>query len=130
MSDEKKTGYKQPPRDRQFKAGQSGYPQGRPKGTRNLKTDLNELLSGKVAVNINGRPRRISRQEFLLLSLHKRAALGDVKASTSLLNMVMKLNPATTEPAPDGKLSKTDEEIAAEFLRRNQTKPGGNEPCS
>jgi hypothetical protein len=33
-------GYGKPPKHTQFKPGKSGNPQGRPKGTKNLKTDL------------------------------------------------------------------------------------------
>ena len=36
---EHKIGYGRPPRHSQYKPGQSGYPRGRPKGSRNFKTD-------------------------------------------------------------------------------------------
>ncbi len=37
-------GYRKPPKHTRFKPGQSGNPRGRPKGTKNLKTDLIEEL--------------------------------------------------------------------------------------
>ena len=44
-SERSEVGYRKPPKATQFKQGQSGNPHGRPKGTKNLKTDLIEELS-------------------------------------------------------------------------------------
>ena len=42
MSDDYEVGYKKPPIHTRFKPGVSGNPKGRPKGTKNLATDLAE----------------------------------------------------------------------------------------
>ena len=39
--------YKQPPKETQFKPGETGNPNGRPKGRKNIKTMLTELLSAQ-----------------------------------------------------------------------------------
>ena len=39
-SEEEKIGYRKPPTKTRFKPGQSGNPNGRPRGSVNLKTDL------------------------------------------------------------------------------------------
>jgi hypothetical protein len=44
-------GYGKPPKHTQFKLGESGNPQGRSKGTKNLKTDLAEELCEKIVVH-------------------------------------------------------------------------------
>ena len=49
------TGYARPPKGHQFKPGQSGNPGGRPKGARNLRTDLTRMMKKHVLVRENGK---------------------------------------------------------------------------
>jgi hypothetical protein len=123
-----KTGFKRPPKVTQFKSGQSGNPKGRPKGSRNLKTDLNDLMKKRIVIREDGEARRISRQEAVLLSLFGKAARGDVRASTTLVNMVMKLNPETSDGSRPSDISDSDQDIIDDFLRRHSLsdRVGGN----
>ncbi|MGY3477315.1 DUF5681 domain-containing protein [Bradyrhizobium ottawaense] len=41
-------GYGRPPREHQFKPGQSGNKNGRPKGSKNEATIINEILDRKI----------------------------------------------------------------------------------
>jgi hypothetical protein len=121
MSDDDQTGFKQPPSGGQFKPGNSGNPSGRPKGSRNLRTDLTQLMKKKIAVRENGKSRSISRQEAMLLRLYDKALHGDVKAATSIINMIMKLDPtSSSENLIKEATSETDKEIISDFLRRHQ----------
>ncbi len=111
-------GYGKPPVQSRFKPGQSGNPRGRPRGTRNLKTDLVEELSETLMVTENGRPRRISKQRAMVKALTARALKGDTRAAGLLVEMIAKtmgLDP-TTE-APD-RLPEHDEAILEEALAR------------
>jgi hypothetical protein len=118
MSDGQDGRYRKPPEAHQFKPGKSGNPRGRPKGTRNLKTDLTRLLKRRISVREDGETRHISRQEAILLSLYSKAISGDVRATMSILTMLMKLEPTmTSEPAQD-EVSPRDEEIIEDYLRR------------
>lgn len=119
MSESEKIGYKRPPKAHQFKPGESGNSRGRPKGTRNLGTDLKDILGRRVSIREDGKERRISRQEALLLSLYNKALHGDVRAATAIINMLSKLAPSSAEsPAAAPSLSENDERILADFLRR------------
>jgi hypothetical protein len=84
-------GYGKPPKHTQFQPGKSGNPQGRPKGTKNLKTDLAEELSEKILVHEGGQPRKLSKQRALVKALLTRALKGDVRAANLLLSMMMRL---------------------------------------
>jgi len=120
--DSEEKGYKRAPKAHQFKSGQSGNPRGRPKGTRNLSTDLAEISSRRVSIRENGKERRISRQEAILLSLYTKALHGDVRAAMSIINMLMKLQPQTG-PEPETGISASDQSIVEGFLRRHATAP-------
>jgi Family of unknown function (DUF5681) len=112
------SGYKHPPERSRFKPGQSGNPRGRPKGARNLKTDLTALMKKRVAIREDGELRRVSRQEAMLLSLFDKAVRGDVKASSQMIAMLMKMEVHAAPSEPDIVTDK-DRTIVEDFLRRN-----------
>jgi hypothetical protein len=122
MTNDKEAGYGNPPKDHRFTPGKSGNPRGRPKGARNMRTDLAKMMKRKVTVRENGRPRRISRQEAMLLSLYDKALHGDVRAAMSIINMMLIIEPAArVDIASEKALSDIDKNIVADFLRRNQS---------
>jgi hypothetical protein len=78
-------GYGRPPRATQFKRGQSGNPKGRPKGSRNVSSELVDFFFGKVTVNDGGRSRRVTRLNAVLLTQWHRAVKGDERAARALV---------------------------------------------
>ncbi len=84
-------GHKRPPRHTQFRPGQSGNPKGRPPGSRNLKNDLLDELSGQIQIRTGDQHRRVSKQQALLKALVNRGLGGDVKAIASVFGMVARL---------------------------------------
>src|SRR4051794_14256830 len=77
MAADYEIGYGKPPPEARFRKGRPGNPRGRPKGTKNLKTDLQEELSQWIPIRDQGRSRRISKQRALIKSLIARALQGN-----------------------------------------------------
>jgi hypothetical protein len=121
----RRAGYKRPPKATQFKPGQSGNPSGRRRGSRNLRTDLVEILNGEVvAVSEDGHERTLSRQEVVLLTLFDKAKQGNVSASMALLNMAAKFVETAEAPVAN-ELSADDQKILDNFLRATGALPQG-----
>lgn len=91
MPDVGNIGYKRPPKNRQFQKGKSGNPKGRPKNTRNLKTDLAEELTSRISITAHGRAASVTKQKALVMALITRAIKGDTRAAIVIVNLVRQL---------------------------------------
>jgi hypothetical protein len=113
-------GYGKPPAKNQFKKGSSGNPKGRPKGSKNLKTDLTEELQEMILVREgNGRRRKISKQRALLKTIMAKALSGDAKAYAAAFNLALKItDPAAPAPGAAG-TSEDDRRLLKQFLARH-----------
>ena len=80
-----KVGFGKPPKHTQFRKGRSGNPKGRPRGSRNASTLLDEALKELVMVSENGERRTVSKLEAILKQLVNKAAQGDHRATQLLL---------------------------------------------
>jgi Family of unknown function (DUF5681) len=78
-------GYGRPPLHSRFKPGQSGYPKGRAKQSRNMRTIVRQVLNEKMQIRENGRMRRVSALEALIRLTLARCLKGDAKAVASLI---------------------------------------------
>jgi hypothetical protein len=72
----------------QFKKGQSGNPNGRPKGAKNRSTTARKWLNINIkAVNpLNLEEEQMSQEDLMTLALIKKARQGDVAAYKALLD--------------------------------------------
>ena len=93
-------GYRKPPKHTRFQPGRSGNPQGRPKDTKNLKTDLMEELGEKILIREGDQSHKVSKQRAVVKTLVARTLKGDARAATLLTSMMMRLL-ETGEGAPD-----------------------------
>jgi hypothetical protein len=73
-------GYKRPPKDTQFAAGQSGNPAGRPKGRRNFSALMDEAMEERMTINEGGRRRTVTKGQVIAKQLMNKAASGDLGA--------------------------------------------------
>jgi hypothetical protein len=105
-----KTGYRKPPAEHRFRAGRSGNPKGRPKGSKNFKTDVSEILGTPVVIDQGGRRLRVSTQKATLMRLRDKALHGDSKAMDRMLALAS-LHSEIVEEPDEGQLEDEDQEI-------------------
>jgi len=112
-------GYGKPPRHTRFELGRSGNPQGRPGGSKNLSTLLNEALSEPVIVVENGRRRKIAKRQAIITQLVNRSAKADLKAIPILLTMLRDIESRADRWSSDPAAStETDQQIIQRIRTR------------
>jgi hypothetical protein len=87
VSNQAGVGYGRPPRHTRFKPGQSGTPGGRPKYTRNLKTIIQQALTGRITVREGERRRTITKLEGVVLRQVEGALKGNDRAALATLKI-------------------------------------------
>jgi hypothetical protein len=106
-------GYGRPPVEHQFKPLQSGNNRGRPKGSKNEATIINEILSRKIKITQNGKTRQISLLEGIHLKFAEDALRGNPKSAAFLLSR-KQLTDSSEQPATA--TLDTDEQKVLEFF--------------
>ncbi len=118
MQNDDDIGFGKPPKHTQFKPGQSGNPAGRPKGTKNLKTDLEEELRELITVREGGNQKIVSKQRAMLKSLTAKAVQGDPRAADIVINMMYRLLHEDDAEDTSRGLSPDDKAILKAFENR------------
>jgi hypothetical protein len=108
--------YRKPPGNTQFRPGQSGNPAGRPKGTRNFKTELRATLQTPVKINKAGRSRKVSTQRASLMVLSAKALNGDQRAIEHLIGLALRIDDEPSGPATAG-LDSNDRAILDAYVK-------------
>ena len=107
-----------PPRHAGFQKGRSGNPKGRPKGSKNLATLVNQALDETVMVTEDGRRRRVTKREQVITQLVNKSAAADLKATQIVLAMLRDVDSQADGSADPAVFTEPDHEI----IRRIQAR--------
>lgn len=134
MSDKRKPqntapiGYKKPPARTRFQKGRSGNPAGRPKGTPNFATALEQALSEQVIVNEGGQRHTVTKLVATVKQLVNKATQGDPRATQQVLNVlhVLDSDPSASN-ASTTHITETDRIVMQSIIERiSHTTEGEN----
>lgn len=117
MSNDHEVGYRKPPVSTRFKPGQSGNKSGRPKGSKNIRSLIEQEANEKISIQEAGRTRKITKQQAIVKRAFSKALSGDDRAIRTILTyleaaIAAPKDAAATEVAP------ADQEIIASFLKK------------
>jgi hypothetical protein len=112
-----KIGKGRPPLTTRWKPGQSGNPNGRPKGSRPVGAVLQDIIQQKVSVTESGKTRRISALEVMLRRLANDAMKSDQRAIKLLLSLVDRYSDSPETALQLREMLDEDEAILAQYLR-------------
>ncbi|ODS03463.1 hypothetical protein AUC71_09630 [Methyloceanibacter marginalis] len=111
-------GYGRPPKEHQFKPGQSGNPKGRPKGSKNEATIWREVMSKQIPIREGDKARKVSVLEAMILKHVERALGDDIKAAIFVLNRIRLID--GNAPVETGGFGQDDQEVLDGFIKRIQ----------
>ena len=117
-----------PPVSGQFPKGKSGNPSGRPRGTKNFATDVEEILNTKVKVQENGKSVKVSSQKATLMRLREKALNGDARSMDRLLTLAEQQSANKEAASTERALNASEDDILARFLESSDTQSQNDEP--
>lgn len=114
-----KVGYRRPPKKNQFKKGQSGNPKGRPKGSSNFLTLLEQELQKSITITEDGKTKTISRKQAMVKRMVAGALQGDQKALYTLVELMRRIG-HFDETEVDALLPDDYESILDSYIEKRQ----------
>ena len=110
-------GYCRPPKEHQFRKGQSGNSKGRPKKSKNLQNLMDRELDQVVVVKEGGRELRLTKREAIVKRHVNSAMTGNTRAIEHLLRYCS--DNGLTDPF---ELTAEDEQVLLAAVRREARK--------
>jgi hypothetical protein len=106
------------PATTRWQKGQSGNPNGRRVGSKNLKTVVVSSANARVTVKDGGRRRNITKLEAAVKALADKAARGDARATQQLVQMVQKFDGGSQQSVPSPVLEGADKLVVEQLFIR------------
>lgn len=112
-------GYRRPPKTGRFKKGKSGNPKGRPKGSNNFITLLEQELEKLIVVNEDGKKKTITRMQAMVKRIVAGALQGEQKSLLTLVEILRRTGKFEEEGMSDF-LPEDYESILNDYVSRRQ----------
>jgi hypothetical protein len=116
-------GHGKPPKQCQFKPGQSGNPSGRPKGARNFQAEVLAELAELTTIQEANREITVSKQRACIKALVAAAMRGDMRACGVLLSLCARADAGASESEGE-EMAPEDREILDAFTARQPSPTG------
>jgi hypothetical protein len=110
-------GYRKPPKEAQWKKGQSGNPNGRPRRDVNMRALVADLLGQRIVVRKGKTVKRMTRLEHLLHRLFEQALLGDARLIKMVFDEARK-DEARADQNPSAFDTAADSDVLQALYRR------------
>ena len=117
MSKNYEIGYRKPPKAAQWKKGQSGNPNGRPRRDMKMRALVAQLLSQRIVVRKGRSTKRMTRLEHLLHRLFEQALSGDARLMKMVFDQARK-DEARDDEAASAFDTAADSEVLQALYRR------------
>lgn len=115
-------GYGRPPKEHQFKPGQSGNPKGRPKGAKNEANIFQKIINMKVAMRVGGKPRNVPYLQAMWTRVADDALKGNPKAIGLVVSRLRLLEGTAADSSP---AAQGDREILEAYFEERLRRRGG-----
>jgi hypothetical protein len=115
-------GYGRPPSASRFKPGVSGNARGRPKGSKNLNTQVTEAMTASISIQEGTKTKRVSMIAGVVLRQLHKALMGDGPAAITVIKMALQLGLLNDSAGNSGEvvLSRDEEQILSELIARTR----------
>jgi len=113
-------GYRKPPVNTRFRKGESGNPNGRPRGSRNFSNIFAKSFRERVVISEHGKRKTITKLEAATKQLANKAASGDLAALRQAITIIAMLEGKMQGPAvpANAGLEDADRQVFMSLLRR------------